>query len=123
MDSNTYPRLVSPAGRAKAALGVAILLAACGRQETPAYFKDVTGIAICDSAKVRNVRPSEAAEAGLGVLYTVALRMSLECERDFLTQAAALRSKSGVIRPGKGKSDAWITAVHRGGELIVTFTD
>jgi hypothetical protein len=106
----------------------AAALAACGsREETPAYFNSATGLRLCDSAQVRNTPSSGDSNAGIGVVYTVTLRMNRECEKDFLRQVLELRRRTtqsierGVSTDGR-KHDEWIGLEHRGDEWIVTYT-
>lgn len=106
----------------------AAALAACGsREETPAYFSASTGLKLCDSAQVRNTPSRADGEAGIGVVYTVTLRMTPACEKDFLRQAAELRERTtlsrerGISRAGR-KHDEWISVQRKGDELLVTYT-
>ena len=101
----------------------AVLLASCGyasRQETPAYFNEVTGLHLCDEAEVRNKDTPATANAGIGVVYVVSLRMTAKCEADFRRQVDALRER--VTPNGYPIDDASIDINEVGGELIVTYT-
>jgi len=100
-----------------------IAASACsGRPETPAAFEQVTGIAICDEARVRNRPQGAEKEAGIGVAYSVELQMSQECQRKFLEQVKSLQQRSPVVG-GTGRKNEWIEVRMVGADrLAVLYT-
>jgi hypothetical protein len=104
------------------ALTLLLAIGSCGsaRPENPAYFNSVTGLKLCDTAQVRNISTPESTQAGTGVVYVVALRMSPGCEEDFLRQVDHLKQQS---RPdGYPTDDTWINVEDTGQELLVTYS-
>ncbi|MFL6857193.1 MAG: hypothetical protein ACJ8EB_04715 [Allosphingosinicella sp.] len=105
----------------------AAALAACGREETPAYFNAATGLKLCDSAQVRNTPSPADGQAGVGVIYTVTLRMNPACENDFLRQVGELTDRTtlwrdhGISRDGR-THDEWISVESKDDELLVTYS-
>lgn len=78
---------------------LAFLLAACNsRPETPEYFTKATGIPLCDSAVVRNVRTGVEGAAGMGFVYSVDLYMDEKCQSRFVKD---LRQMQGQIGAGE----------------------
>jgi hypothetical protein len=66
-----------------------LLLASCGRPETPAYFKKVTRLPLCDEASVRNVNADAPDRSpGFDVIYIVDLKMTARCENQLLAAVA-----------------------------------
>ena len=103
------------------ALGVAV--GACSnRPESPQFFEKVTGIRLCDDARVINTPIQAEKDAGIGIVYSVEVRMDEMCERSFLAKASELRSRSPVAG-GPGRKNDWIE-IHRiaPGRLSVVYT-
>ena len=91
-----------------------IALTSCGmyRPETPEYFQQVTGIPLCPEAKIRNLNLDQAAQAGIGFLYQVELRLDENCREAF---ERSLRSRN--LPP-----DETMTTQRTGTSILFTYS-
>lgn len=72
-------------------LATALLLAGCGRPETPAYFSKVTGIPICGELHVKNLNADSVSRSpGFDSIYVVKLNGPVECIDDLFEKASNL---------------------------------
>lgn len=74
-----------------------IALAACVeyREETPAFFEQKTGLRLCDTAKVSNIRVGEY-DGASDFTYGVRLDLDQQCKQLFV---AEIRERIGVTCP------------------------
>ena len=91
------------------------------RDDSPAYFERVTGIAICRSSLVRSRHPKEEASSGTGVIYSVRLRMTPNCERNFLRKVGEFQRRADPMGSGDLKGQ-WIEVTREDGWLAVLYT-
>ncbi|WP_230292036.1 hypothetical protein [Croceicoccus sp. Ery5] len=74
-----------------------LALIACSqhRPETPAFFEQKTGLRLCESAKVQNIRIGEYDDA-TDFTYGVRLKLDRQCKERFV---AEIRERLGVTCP------------------------
>ncbi len=105
---------------------VAGLVPGCsGRPETPAYFTEVTGLQLCDGAKVRNVEAPDQANVGTGFIYTADLTLDETCRDDLLRQLEEAKSRiaSGAAKPADPPSEGeTMSAEVDGNKVRFTYT-
>lgn len=102
-----------------------MLLASCGkREETPNYFRHVTGIQLCPEASVRNVNAQAADRSpGFDSIYIVDVAMPGTCEPGFLRsveQQIGVLCTPGAVCTGQAKNGAFLRVDRRPGGFRIT---